>query len=862
MSIKVLTYFNHDTIASDTWQSKYQVKDNKGYAMEGTPHDMHLRMAEKFAVTEIYYQSREVLLDDDMFDSLSSHGKRLTDRRKVQNLSDITTEIFSYFDHFRQIIPQGSIMSNLGNKYSVGSLSNCFGVESPFDSYAGIMKTDEELAHLMKRRGGVGINLSTLRPSGSVVKNTAKSSVGVVLFAERYSNTTREVGQEGRRGALMELLHVGHPDIFKFVTMKDDKAKVTGANVSVMLTHEFMQAVDKNTDFVCTFPVDKKITPGLEMVIENIPYNTLVPTDLGVQVMKIRARELFDLIAEMAWKNAEPGIVFIDSITDYSSDGVYDNYKPTVCNPCAEQWFHDYETCRLIAMNMFSIVAQPFTAEAHVDYDKLYDIAYMQQRLGDDLVDLELEYIRRIIDKIDSDPEPEDIKSRERGLWTKIFSIARDGRRTGSGFTGLGDMLAALGVGYGTERALEIVTKVMHMKMKAELDCMTDMALTRGTFTGWDPSLEHNSFFSMLREEFPAEGQRMQEHGRRNVSWSTVAPTGTVSIMTQTTGGLEPLFKGFYIRRKKINPSDIGYRVDFTDQNGDKWQEYTVLHPKFRDWIQLNSRELLAIEGELDFDLIDKNMIQEFFKQSPWYGSEAANISYDSRIRMQAAIQKYTSNSISSTVNLSEDTDRGIVKAIYFKAWKAGLKGITVYREGSRTGVLVDANPDKFNYNNATKRPKTLEAQFHFVKSGTRKYAVIVGLFNNKPYELFAFENPIVEGSLQGTITKVHKNEYKFNSTSYNIQRLELSSELKDEKLLTRWVSLALRHGANPKFIVEQVDKSDMTITTFAKAISRVLKLYIPDEHIINEACSQCGEDTIVYQEGCKRCTSCGYSKC
>lgn len=877
---KVTDYFNGNLMSQDVWQSKYAMKDSDNNIVEDSPDDMHLRMAKEFARIEYKYKVRvEINNSGDNFNSLSDFGKKLIEKREIQSESNITDEIHSFFKNFGRIIPQGSIMSNLGNPYIFGSLSNCFGIAPPQDSYGGIMKTDQEIVQLQKRRGGVGVGLNNLRTEGATVTNAAKTSTGVVSFGERFSNTTREVAQGGRRGALMLLLLCKHPSIFKFVTAKDDRTKITGANLTTMLTDEFMKAVESEDDrFWCTFPVDVQIDDRYR--VEAIEFNKIY-NNIGykkISIMKIHAKELFDLIAEMAWKNGEPGVAFIDRVQDYCPDGVYKQYKPTVCNPCAEQWFSVDETCRLIAQNFFTIVDNPFTRDAKINIERLYEQSYMQQRLGDDLVDLEVEHIDRIIDKIKSDPEDEDTKSVELNLWKRIRMKAIEGRRTGGGFTGLGDMLAALNLKYDSDEALQITELVMKTKMEAELDATIDMAILRGTFTGWDNNIEYprqgesyneqfgNSWYKMVAEEFPVQCGRMQKYGRRNISMSTVAPTGTVSLMTQTTSGIEPLFKAYYIRRKKINPSEEGNRVDFVDQNGDKWMEYAVLHPKFKEWLQMQiSGSVLDEPKNLDIDFLSKEEIQNSFKQSPWYGSEADDISWQKRITMQAVVQKYTTNAISSTINLPKNIDKEIVKSIYFAAYKAGLKGVTVYRDGSRSGVLVTETAkttlDEFGYNDAPKRPEELEADYYFAKSMGREYAVIVGKLNGNPYELFAFADPLIQENLKGKIGKAGTGHYTFVSNGYVIENLQLNSDHKEEVLLTRMTSLLLRHGANPKFVVQQVHKTDLQITSFAKVIARVLKNYIPDENT-KEECPECHEKTMVYEEGCKSCKSCGYSKC
>lgn len=881
---KVLNYFNGDTMAADAWRDKYQMKDPErlGVVIEETPDNMHMRLAEEFGEVEYRYSQTEIRANPA---NLSEFGRRLIQKRVHQTKNDMVMELFSYFKGFGAIVPQGSIMSNLGNKYVFGSLSNCFGIPPPLDSYGGIMYADQHLAQLMKRRGGVGTHLNNIRPTMANVTNASKSSTGVPTYAERYSNTTREVAQEGRRGALMLLLTCKHPDIFRFVTMKDDRSKVTGANVSVMFTDEFMECVEQDKDFLCTFPTELPFKVGVGD-FTGYPYNALFSVDAPITiqegtmfatkkfyVMKIRARELFETFVHMAWSNAEPGAAYIDRIIDYSPDGVYEAYMPEVCNPCGEQWFHRLDTCRLIALYLLGVIKNPFTEQAEIDWERLYEISYMQQRIGDDLVDLEAEYIDRIIDKIKRDPEPEHIKQVELNLWIAIKALALSGRRTGNGFTALGDMLAALLKPYAS---LDIIEQVMKCKMRAELDCTIDMAISRGAFVGWDAHLEYgynngilggfgrNSFFEMLMEEFPEQAHRMIKHGRRNVSWSTVAPTGTVSVMCQSTSGIEPLFKAFYIRRIKVNANQEGIRIDFVDGMGDSWKEFPVLHPKFKEWIEINSVKLLAVT-QVDFDLLDKKMIEYLFKLSPWYGSQAEDISWEDRIKVNAIVQKYTTNSISCTVNLPENIQESVVHNLYFEAWKAGLKGITVYREGSRTGVLVSEvkqlSIDEHGFTEATSRPEALQADYFFVKSNGKEFAVIIGKLNDNPYELFAFESPSKKENLKGELVKVTSGVYKFVSPHYTIDNVQLAHH-PDERMICRFVSGMLRHRMNPKYIAEQVDKSEISVVSFGKAVQRVLKAYVPDEEVSGEACPNCGETSVIYQEGCKRCTSCGHSKC
>jgi ribonucleoside-diphosphate reductase alpha chain len=892
MNKELLDYFSGDELAANVWESKYQVKDLQNNPLENTPDDMHKRLAKEFARIEKQYILR-LESKAHCYNDLSECGKKYY--HYGQNLAydglldKVEEDIFNYFKNFKYIIPQGSIMSILGHPYKVGSLSNCFVIPAPLDSYGGILYTDEHLVQLMKRRGGVGTNLNNLRPTKTVVTNSAGSSTGVPSFAERYSNTTREVAQDGRRGALMLLLSVKHPDIFKFVTMKSDRSKITGANVSVQLTDEFMKAVDQDNDFICTFPVDMEVEQIHLDGVEYEDYNKLVKVgEKYGYAMKIEAKKLFDLIVEMAWENAEPGVAFMDRVIDYSPEGVYPQFKPIASNPCGEQWMQAYDACRLMALNFFSVVENPFTKDAKIDYEKLYEISYIQQRLADDLVDLEIEHIEAIINKIHNDPEPENIKEHELDLWINILNTCKAGRRTGCGFTGLGDMLAALGLKYDSEESMKVIDEVMKTKLRAELDCTIDMSILRGSFDGWNPILEFgefkeiniepeslividinklgNKFYQILIQDFQNQTNRMIRYGRRNVSWSTVAPTGTVSLMTQTTSGLEPLFSPYYFRKKKINPNDKESRVDFVDQNGDSWQEFPVLHPKFKDWININF-DILGLSGQQDIEEeMSKENLQKAFEKSPWYQSTANDIDWKKRVEIQSIIQKYTTNAISSTINLPNDVTKEEVGKIYHAAYHAGLKGVTVYRDGCRTGVISTetskVSKDKFGYTEAVKRPKELEADYYYATSKGKKYAVIVGLLDSKPYEIFAFENPVNEEHLKGKIIKIKKGHYSFISPNYTIENLQLSSEHTDERLLTRWVSTLLRHGANPKFVIEQTEKSEVGITNFVKVICRVLKKYVIDGEVSSSKCPECKEGSLIYEEGCKKCNNCGYSAC
>jgi ribonucleoside-diphosphate reductase alpha chain len=891
---KLLEYFNGDDLAASVWQGKYQ-QDN-----EETPDDMHKRLAKEFAKVEEKYQVDENSLGDrnkkyeaDMF--LSKYGG---------NREDLTEEsIYQFFKDFKYIIPQGSIMSQLGAK-SIGSLSNCFVVGQPEDSYGGIFQKDEEMAQLMKRRGGVGIDISTLRPQGTATSNAAKSSTGAVSFMHRFSNTTREVAQNGRRGALMISIDINHPDVMEFIKIKRDLSQVTGANISIKLNDEFMKAVENDEDYILRFPCTQDISYFSEDYIKaeygKLHYIEDYKNDNSIIYTKtIKAREYWDEIIKSAHNVAEPGLMFWGSMIDYSPDGVYPQFRQITTNPCSEIGMQPYDACRLIAVNLYSFVENPFTDKAKFDFKKFYEINYEAMRLSDDLIDLEIEHIDRILYKIDQDPENWDVKKREHELWLKIKETAQASRRTGLGFTALGDTLAALGLKYDSDEALEIIEQIMNIKMESELDCTIDLSVLRGSFIGWDKSLEGsncrksfffmygNDFYRFLHVNFPNQFRRMLKLGRRNVSWSTVAPTGTVSLMTQTTSGIEPLFMPFHMRRKKVNPNDKDVRVDFTDQNGDTWQEYPVLHPKFEYWIKKQFNSNYPVIESIGMKIVDvsnnkeesfvsynpkdfsKEELDELFEQSPWYNSTANDIDWIKRVKIQSIIQKYITHSISSTINLPNDVSEEEVSKIYLESWKQGLKGITVYRDGSRSGVLVSTNNnsnnednDGFNQHDAPKRPKELKADYYHATSKGRKYAVIVGLLEGKPYEVFAFEDPLEEKHIHGTIVKIKKGVYKFISDKYTIDNLQLSSEHSDEKLLTRWISLALRHGANPKYLVEQTEKSELEITAFAKVIARTLKRYIPNGEKSTMICQECGSENVIFQEGCQICQDCGSSKC
>lgn len=690
------------------------------------------------------------------------------------------------------------------------------------------------------------------------------------------------VHNSGRRGALMISLDVRHPDIEDFVTKKQDPTKVTGANVSVFLRDDFMQAVKEGRDYLLRWPCEHESTQN----IEDFNYNELIEVEeeFGVSFYKrIKAKQLWDSIIKCAHASAEPGIMFMDKHLDRGSDSVYEKYKPVTTNPCSEISMSPYDACRLIANNLYSYVVNPFTENAYFDFESFYKKSYEQQRLADDLVVLEMEHVDRILNKIKNDPEPEHVKRDEYELWEKIKDMTASSRRTGSGFTALGDTLAALNLKYDADEALSVIDKIMATKMEAELDCTIDMAITRGTFTGWNVHNEYeyddkngvtgtNDFFQFILEKFPEQANRMMKYGRRNVSFSTTAPTGSLSILTQTTSGIEPIFMVLYYRRKKINPADKGVRVDFVDQNGDKWQEYAVLHPKFITWyfIKFGQQKQLTsiIETKEYLESLPKAEVEEILKISPWYGSTANDINWLKRVEIQGIVQNYTTHSISSTINLPNDVSVEEVSDIYMHSWEQGLKGVTVYRDGCRTGVLI-AKPETkdttFHPQDAIKRPKELPCYIHHITTNKQPFTVIVGMLDNNPYEVFALPGTIMKNYSNGFLTKKKKGVYTLTCSldeEYSIITDITSDMTEEQETITRLVSGMLRHGANVKFVTEQLQKTNGVLTSFTKAIARVLKTYIPDGEKASTVCSNCGGTNVVFEEGCSVCKDCGHSKC
>jgi ribonucleoside-diphosphate reductase alpha chain len=834
-----IQYFNGDELAATTWMNKYAVKDAHGNYFELTPDDMHRRMAREFAKMEVKFSERSKL--NGSFKHLSAYGQRRTFLDEGR--------IYDYFKKFRYIIPQGSVMGVLGNHTMIASLSNCVVLPEIHDSYGGIFFTDQQLAQLFKRRCGVGIDITTIRPAGAEVANAAGTTTGAVSFMERFSNTTREVAQHGRRGALMITMDISHPDVEHFITIKQDLSKVTGANVSVRLSDEFMQAVADDTEYTHRWPADHP----------DPKYNKT-----------IRARELWETIINCAHKSAEPGLIFWDRQHKYSTSSVYPGFRNVSTNPCSEIAMQGGDSCRLIAINLFSFVENPFTPKAKFNFEKFYEVCYESQRLSDDLVELELEHIDRILEKVAGDPEPDFIKEVEVRTWKLLQDQGRKGRRTGLGFTALGDTLAALNTAFDSDDALITINQIQKLKCEAEFDSSVDLSLERGSFDGFDKQVESTSeFVQMMKTEMPQVHDRMMQFGRRNISLSTVAPTGTLSILAQTSSGIEPVYLLSYKRRRKVNPADKNVRVDFVDALGDSWTEFEVYHPKLKQWME--------ITGETDLT------------RSPYYGSTAPEIDWIKRIEIQSIVQKYVTHSISSTINLPNEVAAERVGEIYLEAWKHGLKGITVYRDGSRTGVLIKNDEKKkktaeaveeVTTSTAPKRPKVLEADVLRFMNGSEKWMAVIGLLKGKPYEIFT--GVIDEESilLPSYVEKgwVIKNRLEDKTTRYDFQFLDRAGYKNTIEGLSRsftqefWnyaklISGVLRHGMPIVHVIDLIENLDLksdSLNTWKAGVERALKKYIEDgTPAVDKQCPECGDPSgLIYQEGCLVCKSCGSSKC
>ncbi|WP_370391765.1 adenosylcobalamin-dependent ribonucleoside-diphosphate reductase [uncultured Winogradskyella sp.] len=828
-----LDYFNHDELAATTWINKYCLKDKNGSYLEKNPDDMHRRMAKEFGRIEEKYKTKQTPTE-----GLSDYGMRRA------HLS--FEKIYNLFKDFNYVIPQGSVMYGLGNKEVIASLSNCIVVPSVMDSYGGVCYTDQQLAQLFKRRCGVGVDLSELRPKDANVSNAAGTTTGAVSFMNRFSNTTREVAQNGRRGALMLTMDVKHPDIEDFISIKQDLTKVTGANISIRLSDEFMNAVVNDTEFTLQWPINSA----------NPEYSK-----------SIRAKDLWDKIITCAHNTAEPGLIFWDRQHWYSTSSVYPEFKNSSTNPCSEIAMQGGDSCRLIALNLYGFVDNPFTKKAKFNYKKFYEVTYDSQRLMDDLVDLELEAVQRILDKINSDPEPEHIKRTERETWELLKETGHKGRRTGLGFTALADALAALGLKFDTDDALKVVGKIMRTKLEAEFESSIDMAITRGQFDVFNRNIEDTSeFVQMLKEEFPSTYDRMMEHGRRNISISTVAPTGSLSMLAQVSSGIEPVFLLSYIRRRKVNAVDDTAKVDFIDDLGDAFEEFTVYHKNFKTW--MNTTGLKEVE------------------KSPYAGATAPEIDWKKRVELQALVQKYTTHSISSTINLASDVTVDMVGDIYVESWQKGLKGITVYRDGSRSGILIsskDKSEDESESSDTetliAKRPDRIEAEIVRFHNESEKWLAVIGLVEGRPYEIFtgkmkdAFNLPqwVKKGWIIKNRSEDGASRYDFqyiDSEGYKTTIEGLSRSFNKEFWnYAKLISGVLRHGMPIPYVVDLVQNLnlyDEHINTWKNGVARALKRFIPEgTEAVDKKCPNCHDpEGLVFEEGCLKCKSCGHSKC
>ena len=841
-----LKYFDGDELAARVWATKYALKDSFGHLYELTPDDMHRRIAREIARIENKYPNP--LSEDRLFDLMS---------------------------HFRYIVPQGSPMAGIGNNFQVGSLSNCFvvGLDGEPDSYGGILKIDEEQVQLMKRRGGVGHDLSHIRPKGSPVKNSALTSTGLVPFMVRYSNSTREVAQDGRRGALMLTVSIKHPDAESFIDAKMVEGKVTGANVSVRIDDAFMQAAVEGKTYHQQYPID---------------------SDKPLYEQDIDAAKLWAKIVHNAWKSAEPGILFWDTITRESVPDCYADlgFKTISTNPCGEIPLCPYDSCRLIAINLYSYVKNPFTAEAYFDFDMFAEHVACAQRMMDDIIDLEMEKIEKILEKINSDPETQVVKATELNLWNKIRTKTLKGRRTGVGTTGEGDMIAAMGLRYGTSEATAFSVSVHKALALAAYGSSVQMAKERGAFEIYDAKREFNNpYISRIREADPELYEEMVKYGRRNIACLTIAPTGTTSLLTQTTSGIEPVFMPVYKRRRKVNPSDKDVHVDLVDENGDSFEEFIVYHHKLVTWMNINN-----IPVRRDYTQEELNAIVE---RSPYYKATANDVDWINKVRMQGEVQKWVDHSISVTINLPNDISEEMVGKLYVEAWRSGCKGCTVYRDGSRTGVLValsDSDKKKeeekekaASEQQATryiaeeehilKRPVELEADVVRFQNKKEKWIAFIGLIDGRPYEIFTGIADDDEGIFcpksvtKGKIIKavgedgVKRYDFQFiNKRGFKTTIEGLSEKFNPEFWnYAKLISGVLRYGMPiPQVLklVSSLELDSQSINTWKMGVERALKRYIHNGEAAAERCPNCGQDTLVYQEGCLICTNCGTSRC
>lgn len=793
-------YFNDDEFAAKVFVDKYVLRDREQNILENSPEMMFHRVA--------------------------SELHRIEEKKFKKPLS--YEKIYSYLEGFKRIIPQGSPLSGIGNPYQYVTLSNCYVIDSPLDSYASICRADEELVQISKRRGGCGLDISNLRPDGSPTTNAARTSTGIIPFMERYSNSIREVGQSGRRGALLISLSIHHPEVLNFISAKKDVKRITGANISVKLSDEFLKAVKEDKKYEQRWPVD---------------------ADKPVMSEKVNARDIWMEIIKNAHNSAEPGLLFWDNIIRESPADCYKEFgfETISTNPCSELPISAYDSCRLLLLNLYGYIDNPFTRNAEFNFDKFYEDAKVAQRFMDDIIDLEIECIDRIIKKIKNDPEPIEIKRNELDLWKKMKEACLNGRRTGTGITALGDTIAACGYKYGSEKSIELADDIYRTLKLACYRSSVDMAKELGPFKVWNHELERkNPFLKRIKKEDRELWEDMKKYGRRNISLLTSAPAGTVSVLAQTTSGIEPVFQIQYIRRKKVNPNDKEVKVDFVDQNGDTWQEFNVYHPKVKEWMKITGKEDI--------------------EKSPWFNACAEEINWQNRVKLQATANRHVDHSISSTVNLPEDISVEEVAKIYEAAWEQGCKGITIYRKNCRTGVLVDDNDEKrIKKNHAPKRPKELIAEVFHTSVKGESYFVIVGLFYSDPYEVFAGKNGEISRSLkQVKIKKLRRGTYSLcDVNTGEVLHKDISKYVtEDQEAITRLLSSNLRHGCEVGFIVHQLEKTTGDLQSFAKAVARVLKKYIPENYKVSgEECPNCQAE-LRRSEGCLLCASCGFTKC
>ena len=829
-----LEYFKGDELAARVWVNKYAVKDSFGNIYEKSPVDMHWRIANEIARIEAKYPN-----------PMSAQ------------------QLFDLMNHFKYIVPQGSPMTGIGNNFQIASLSNCFviGMDGSADSYGAIIRIDEEQVQLMKRRGGVGHDLSHIRPKGSPVKNSALTSTGLVPFMERYSNSTREVAQDGRRGALMLSVSIKHPDSEAFIDAKMTEGKVTGANVSVKIDDEFMKAAIEGVPYTQQFPVDSP-NPRVKKEID--------------------ATALWKKIVHNAWKSAEPGVLFWDTIIRESVPDCYADlgYRTVSTNPCGEIPLCPYDSCRLLAINLYSYVVNPFTPEAYFDFETFKKHVGYAQRIMDDIIDLELEKIDAIMEKVKSDPESEEVKGSEEHLWEKIYKKTGQGRRTGVGITAEGDMLAAMGLRYGTEEATEFSEKIHKTIALNAYRSSVTMAKERGAFEIYDTEREKNNpFINRLKEADPELYEDMVKYGRRNIACLTIAPTGTTSLMTQTTSGIEPVFMPVYKRRRKVNPNDPEVRIDYTDETGDSFEEYIVYHHKFLTWMQVNGYDTNKRYTQEEID--------ELVAKSPYYKATSNDVDWLMKVKMQGRIQKWVDHSISVTINLPNNVDEELVNKLYVEAWKSGCKGCTVYRDGSRAGVLLSTKKDKKAEEPPCKpptvvevRPKVLECDVQRFQNNKDKWVAFVGLLNGHPYEIFTglqddddgivLPKSVTHGRIIKNVDEFGNKRYDFqfeNRRGYKMTIEGLSERFNKEYWnYAKLISGVLRWRMPIEQVIKLVDSLQLdseNINTWKNGVSRALKKYVTDgTEAKGQKCPNCGHETLVYQEGCLICKTCGTSRC